>query len=415
MNAEPRLTEHKITILLVDDQPLIGEAVRRMLAAEPDLAFHFCKEASRALDVAATVSPTVILQDLVMPDIDGLTLVKMFRANEKTRETPLIVLSTKEEPTTKAEAFALGASDYLVKLPDRIELLARIRHHSKGYINLLQRNEAYQALQESQQMLASEVAQAARYVRSLLPEKQATGSIRADWRFIPSADLGGDSFGYDWIDDDHFAFYLLDVSGHGVGAALLSVSVLNALRSQSLPQTDFRQPGQVLAALNRAFQMDEQDGLYFTIWYGIYDRTTRRIEFSGGGHPPALLLTGPTPSEASMQVLKSQGPMIGADPDMTYETDSCTVDAFGRLFLFSDGAYEITRTDGTMWPFHDFIAFMGRARAPGESDSAIKRLIDHTVRLAGTDEYQDDFSIVEFQFEGPGLKGARIDPAAPGP
>ena len=282
MNAEPKLTEHKITVLLVDDQPLIGEAVRRMLAAEPDLAYHFCKDAARAVEVAGTVGPTVILQDLVMPEIDGLTLVKMFRANEPTRETPLIVLSTKEEPATKAEAFALGANDYIVKLPDKIELLARIRHHSKGYINLLQRNEAYQALQESQQMLANDVSQAARYVRSLLPERWSTGSIRTDWRFIPSTDLGGDSFGYDWIDDDHFAFYLLDVSGHGVGAALLSVSVLNALRSQSLPQTDFRQPGQVLAALNRAFQMDEQNGLYFTIWYGIYsqdhaaDRLLRR-------------------------------------------------------------------------------------------------------------------------------------------
>ena len=91
----------------------------------------------------------MILQDLVMPDIDGLTLVKNFRANEATRETPMIVLSTKEEPAVKAEAFALGANDYIVKLPDRLELLARIRYHSKGYIALLQRNEAYQALRRA--------------------------------------------------------------------------------------------------------------------------------------------------------------------------------------------------------------------------------------------------------------------------
>ena len=97
-------------------------------------------------------------------------------------------------------------------------------------------------------MLAKDVAQAAKYVYSLLPEKLKKGDIRTDWRFIPSAELGGDSFGYDWVDDDHFAFYLLDVSGHGVGAALLSVSALNALRSQSLPQTNFRDPGQVLTA-----------------------------------------------------------------------------------------------------------------------------------------------------------------------
>ena len=221
-----------------------------------------------------------------MPEIDGLTLVKTFRANEPTRETPMIVLSTKEEPTVKAEAFALGANDYIVKLPDRLELLARIRYHSKGYINLLQRNEAYEALQESQRRLANEMKQAAHYVQSLLPEKLKKGDVRTDWRFVPSAELGGDSFGYHWLDDDHFAFFLLDVSGHGVGSALLSVSAMNALRSQALPQTDFREPGQVLAALNNAFQMDQQNGLFFTIWYGVYHKPSRRIDYSGGGHPP---------------------------------------------------------------------------------------------------------------------------------
>ena len=178
MSSEPVLTEHKVTVLLIDDQPMIGEAVRRMLAGEPDVVFHYCRDARKAVVEAERIKPTVILQDLVMPDIDGLTLVKTMRANEPTRETPLIVLSTKEEPIVKAEAFALGANDYIVKLPDRLELLARIRYHSKGYINLLQRNEAYQALLESERRLAHEMEQAAHYVRSLLPEKLTKGSYQ---------------------------------------------------------------------------------------------------------------------------------------------------------------------------------------------------------------------------------------------
>jgi sigma-B regulation protein RsbU (phosphoserine phosphatase) len=311
---------------------------------------------------------------------------------------PLIVLSTKEEPAIKAEAFALGANDYLVKLPDRIELLARIRYHSQGYINMLQRNEAFTALQASQRLLASEVSQAAHYVQSLLPEKCTRGPIRTDWRFIPSTALGGDSFGYEWLDDEHYAFYLLDVSGHGVGAALLSVSVLNALRSQSLRETDFRRPDQVLTALNQAFQMDEQNGLFFTIWYGIYHNSARRIDYAGGGHPPALLMTGSATGPTTVRVLDSAGPMIGADLDVTYETRSCSLDGATQLLLFSDGVFEIAKTDGTMWPFQDFLAFMGRGPAPGEPDSTIDRLVAHTAQLGGTSEYQDDFSIVEFQF-----------------
>ncbi len=214
-----------------------------------------------------------------------------------------------------AEAFALGANDYVVKLPDRLELLARIRYHSKGYIALLQRNEAYKALQESQERLAAEVKQAARYVQSLLPDKLKKGEIRTDWRFVPSAELGGDSFGYHWLDDDHFAFYLLDVSGHGVGAALLSVSAMNALRSQALPNTDFRKPSQVLFALNNAFQMDQQNGLYFTIWYGVFHKPSRTVHYSGGGHPPAVLIDGPSRDEVKLTALESRGPMIGALTD----------------------------------------------------------------------------------------------------
>ena len=128
-----------MTVLLVDDQPIIAEAVRRMLAGEERHPFPLLQRSPpEAIGLANALGPTVILQDLVMPEIDGLTLVKFFRANPKTREVPLIVLSTKEEPIIKAQAFATGANDYLVKLPDKLELIARIRYHSKGYVAQLE-------------------------------------------------------------------------------------------------------------------------------------------------------------------------------------------------------------------------------------------------------------------------------------
>jgi len=147
------LTEHRITVLLVDDQAMIGEAVRRMLASEEDIDFFYCQEPSKAIQMSNDIAPTVILQDLVMPDIDGLLLVRYFRANPSTQGVPLIVLSSKEEPMIKAEAFALGANDYMVKFPDRLELLARIRYHSKGYINLLERNEAFGQLERANRFI----------------------------------------------------------------------------------------------------------------------------------------------------------------------------------------------------------------------------------------------------------------------
>ena len=149
----PASADYHVMVLLVDDQAMVCEAIRRCLAGEPNLDFHYCPSAREAISLANQLKPTVILQDLVMPGIDGLTLVQQFRVNPVTRETPIIVLSTNENPQVKGQAFAAGANDYLVKLPDKIELIARIRYHSKAYLNQLQRDEAYRALRESQLQL----------------------------------------------------------------------------------------------------------------------------------------------------------------------------------------------------------------------------------------------------------------------
>ncbi|GFM82143.1 diguanylate cyclase response regulator [Pseudomonas cichorii] len=145
--------ENSAMVLLVDDQAMIGEAVRRGLANEESIDFHFCADPHQAIAQAVQIKPTVILQDLVMPGLDGLTLVREYRNNPMTRDIPIIVLSTKEDPLIKSAAFAAGANDYLVKLPDTIELVARIRYHSRSYMTLLQRDEAYRALRVSQQQL----------------------------------------------------------------------------------------------------------------------------------------------------------------------------------------------------------------------------------------------------------------------
>ncbi len=145
--------ENAVMVLLVDDQAMIGEAVRRNLADQDNIDFHFCADPHEAIAQATQIRPTVILQDLVMPGVDGLTLVRDYRADPVTRDIPIIVLSTKDDPAIKSAAFAAGANDYLVKLPDAIELVARIRYHSRSYLTLLQRDEAYRALRESQQRL----------------------------------------------------------------------------------------------------------------------------------------------------------------------------------------------------------------------------------------------------------------------
>lgn len=390
-----KLKEHTITVLLVDDQIIIGEAVRRMLHEEKDIVFHYCSDPSKAIQTASEIGATVILQDLVMPDIDGLTLVRYFRANPATKDIPLIVLSTKEEPKIKAEAFACGANDYMVKLPDKIEVLARIRYHSKGYISLLQKNEAYEKLRASQEILGQELRDAAEYVTSLLPDPMDDG-VTTSWKFVPSTALGGDSFGYHWLDENHFAIYLLDVCGHGVGAALLSITAMNVLRAQTLPNTNFYDPAAVLTSLNDTFQMEKQNNRFFTMWYGVYDKERRILDYSSGGHPPAVLITGTSAETAEVRQLKTPGLVIGGMPDMQFEKGSTEVGPYNVLYVYSDGVYELDKEDGSILTVDEFIEVLTGPSDPNVSD--VERMLEFATGINGEGPLPDDFSIVRVSF-----------------
>ena len=181
------LSNRPVMILLVDDQVIVGEAVRRALIGEPGLALHYCSNPMEALAVARKLRPAIILQDLVMPGVDGLDLVRQYRADPITGDIPIIVLSTKEEPTIKRDAFGAGANDYIVKLPDRIELIARLRYHSTVYRMQVERDEAYRALRESQQRLIDANLELQRLTNvdgltGLANKRYFTEFVEAEWK-----------------------------------------------------------------------------------------------------------------------------------------------------------------------------------------------------------------------------------------
>jgi sigma-B regulation protein RsbU (phosphoserine phosphatase) len=389
---ESQTEESRVEVLLVDDQAIVVAAVRKMREEAPDLRLHYCTDASKALDKAREVRPHVILQDLVMPGTDGLTLVKQYREDEELKLVPVVVLSSREEPKTKAASFAEGANDYLVKLPDPIEMIARLRHHARGYISLLERNAAWQALWKSQQLLAAELREAEEYVRALLPPP-LTGEISTSWQYIPSTSLGGDAFGYNWLDPDHFAIYLLDVCGHGVGAALLSISAMNALRTRSL-NADFMRPSSVLTALNDAYPMEDHDNKYFTLWYGVYDRSTGELTFASAGHPPAVLFTGDDPGCLSQHLLSTPNFAIGWIPGAEFEEGVQAVGAYAKLFVFSDGVYEFDMPEKGELSCLDFANALLDHQDMAVNDA--ERILIHMREMKGTPgPFEDDFSLVE--------------------
>jgi two-component system, chemotaxis family, response regulator WspR len=230
--------EYPIMVLLVDDQIMIAEAVRRMLMDQPNIDFHFCADAAEAINVAKEVKPTVILQDIVMPGVDGLDLVRRYRAETSTSGIPIIVLSTKEDATVKNDAFEAGANDYLVKLPHKIELIARIRYHSKAYLNQLQRDDAYRALRESQRQLLETNFQLQRLTNldgltGLSNRRYFDQHMEAEWKRAIRMQT---SLSILMIDVDNFKNYN-DTCGHLAGDSILK-NVAETLRENTRRSAD---------------------------------------------------------------------------------------------------------------------------------------------------------------------------------
>jgi serine phosphatase RsbU (regulator of sigma subunit) len=241
--------------------------------------------------------------------------------------------------------------------------------------------------------MRDDIAAGVKYVLECIPPP-LQGPVSIGWRYIPSLNLGGDMIGYHWIDDDHLALYLIDVTGHGIDSALLSVTIANLLRSGSLPGADMRRPDQVLAKLNDAFPGDMHGGKFFTTWYGVYQPSSRVLTWAGGGHHPALLLGAREPSS-----LASTGPMIGVFRGAEFSCESCRVDADARLLIFSDGVFEIVRDDRVVWNLEGCLEYLATHGASNTGNMPLMdQLLAHVQTLRGATQLDDDFSIIDARF-----------------
>ena len=241
-------------------------------------------------------------------------------------------------------------------------------------------------------LIRKELDNAARYVISLLPKPIKEGMIHTDWVYIPSQQLGGDTFGYNWINDDTFAMYLLDVSGHGVGSSLHSVQVSNILRNRTLPNIDFTSPSEVLTAINSIFNMNEYSGLFFTIFYATYNKRSGVFKYSSAGHPPVIISNG-----NGFKSLEAKDIFIGALKDMEYQCDEIKIGADTELFVFSDGVFEFQKEDGAMYTNIDFMNDLIKFRS--HKDFRLRKLYDNAKEISRQNELDDDFSILHIKFK----------------
>ncbi len=375
-------------VLVGCDDPADLTTLATLLESQ-GLEAHIAPGGPAACDMIKAMAFDLVLLGASKPEWGGREALARIKENSLTRHIPVIMLTGEDGVEEAVRCIEAGAEDHLPKPFHPVLLRARVSAclEKKALGEAGMRH--LQAVEETQRRLQRELSEAARYVRSILPEP-IDQPFRIDWKYQPSSEIGGDAFGYHWIDDEHFGIYLLDVCGHGVAASLLSATAIHMIRSGALPNTDFRDPSAVLAALNEAFPMERQNEMYFTIWYGVYHSPSRMLRYCSGGHPPALLLAG-----GESRRLHALGMIIGALPGSRFESRTCPVPEGGTLLVLCDGCYEIRDTSGAMVAFDEFEALM---RIHGQEPNGLGKLFAWVKKRQGGGKLMDDFSIVRIRF-----------------
>jgi sigma-B regulation protein RsbU (phosphoserine phosphatase) len=248
-----------------------------------------------------------------------------------------------------------------------------------------------QQLVEAQHELNKEFADAAKYVRLMLPPPLSGREI-LEWQFHPSTHLGGDGLGYRHINDDQMAIYVLDVTGHGLGSALLAVTALELLRSRAA-QMDFSRPSEVVDRLNRTFQMKDHAGKFFSVWYGVYTRSTRRLTYANAGHPPGLLLTRKN-GQAELMRSAAGGSVLGILPEINTSETTVEFPGGSELYLFTDGLYELTDPAGGRGSYNEFLAYLETQANSGKP--AWETMCHWLDRARDKRALDDDVTLVRF-------------------
>jgi len=391
-------------VLVVDD----SSVNRTLLAAILKKAGFEIAEAQsgeEALAKVAEVLPDLVLLDIMMPGMDGYQVCTALKADERTAAIPVIFLSALSEAADKIKGLETGGADYVTKPFDKGEVLARVRSQLK-IRNLTQRlMQTNRELMEKQRKLDEDLKAAAIIQSSLLPTRPPTfHNLTIAWRFQPCDLIGGDIFNVCQLDECHLGIYMVDVSGHGVPGAMVTVSVSQALQPESgylkksqddYPHYEIVSPVEVCRALDREYPIERFDK-HFTIIYAVLNAHSGRLKYCSAAHPPPVLLR----ADGRIELLDRIGTFIGLDGIVPFEEDEKQLAAGDRLVFYTDGVVECEDEKGAFFGQERLLTLLKKLQ-----EEPLERLLDNLLEalvvFTGAAGFRDDVSLVGIEFRAP--------------
>lgn len=386
-------------IMIIEDDAFNREFLRILLST----AGFSVVEASDGFEALAMLQhsvPDLILLDVVMPELDGISVCRKIKEKEILIDIPVIFLSSRTETQDKIIGLNAGASDYIAKPFETAEILARVRVHLDLQRVTRELRLANQELILKQQRIDQDLIAAERIQRKLLPQNNPIPQIvDVAWKFRPSHRVGGDIFNMIRLDADHMAFYILDVSGHGVHSALVAVSAFQSLLPQGgnvltengkIPTS----PAEVLSRLDAQFPQDQYEQ-YFTMFYLLLNITTGEIRYSAAGHPPGVVLS----RDGELSFLDKGGSLIGLGGLVPFEEGQYCLSPGDRVILYTDGLTDYENATGE---FYGLKRFQDRLQELSKAplSEILEGVWEHALVFGAGAEPADDISLLGITFLG---------------
>jgi len=410
LNPEPpkRAAGRPASILVVDDTPANLQVLAGMLK-DRGHKVRPVPSGKLALLAARRDPPDLVLLDINMPEMNGYEVCEHLKADDMLKAVPVIFISALTEPLDKVKAFAIGGVDYLTKPFQMEELHARVETHLKLRRLQIELEETNARLVQANSRMSRDLKAAAKIQETFLPRKgpRVAGTDFA-WIYRPCDELAGDGLNVIPLGGGKVGLYILDVSGHGVASALLSVTMSRLLSPPSEPSSiligdgegdardrrDITPPAEVADRLNRFFPFDTATEQFATMVYGIFDAATGEFRYVSAGHPGPVHL----PAGADPMLLESRGSPIGLADD-PYEERSVRLGAGDRLYLYSDGVPEAPGPAGKQFGDARLLEAIGQGRSQPLQES-VATLMGAIALWQGTARPQDDISILAVEVAG---------------
>lgn len=394
----------KEKILIVDDSKL-NRTLLATILKKAGFETAEARDGEEGLPMAREFLPDLILLDIMMPGKDGYQVCEELKKDATTNDIPIIFLSAKTEAADKIKGLEIGGVDYVTKPFDRGEVLARVRSQLKIRNltrKLLQTNKE---LMEKQKKLAEDLKAAAGIQKSLLPTRTPYfRNVSMAWRFQPCDLIGGDIFNVCQLDEHHLGMYMVDVSGHGVPGAMVTVSVNQLLQPENgylkkncseFPYYEIVSPADVCTALDLEYPIERFDK-HFTIFYGVLNTRDGTLRYCSAAHPPPVLIR----RGQRLELLDKAGTIIGLGGIVPFEEDIVQLEAGDKLIVYTDGVIECENQGGEFYGeerFHSVLLSFGNRSI----DLLLDGVLESLAGFAGGGKYQDDVSLLGIEFKGP--------------